>query len=162
MELWGFKRIMGRTWAVLYLSPEPLTAADLSRKLQISAGSVSMTIHELMKWGVVRKTWVPGDRRDFYQPETSIWKMVSRVFRERELFHIRDAIEAFHEAQRLLLQEDAAARRDRDEPARRTIAFVAGRVKSLLTLGEAGRRLLELVLSGTALGGTPLQDLLDE
>ena len=29
IEFWGFKRNMGRVWAVLYLSPEPLTAQDL-------------------------------------------------------------------------------------------------------------------------------------
>lgn len=162
MELWGFKRIMGRTWAMLYLSDEPLTAADLSRKLQISAGSVSMTMSELLKWGVAKKTWVPGDRRDFYQPETSIWKMVSRVFRERELSHVRDAIEAFQEAQRLLSHLQAAATDAKDEAGRRTLRFVSGRVKSLLTLSEAGQGLLELVLSGTALGGTPLKDLLDD
>ena len=28
MELWGFKRIMGRTWSVLYLSAEPLTGSQ--------------------------------------------------------------------------------------------------------------------------------------
>ena len=29
IEFWGFKRNMGRIWAVLYLSPEPLSAEDL-------------------------------------------------------------------------------------------------------------------------------------
>ena len=44
----------------------------------------------------------PGERRDYYEPETSIWKMVSRVFRERELVHIREAISAFEAAQKLV------------------------------------------------------------
>src|SRR5207248_3108787 len=29
IEFWGFKRNMGRIWAVLYLSSEPLSAEDL-------------------------------------------------------------------------------------------------------------------------------------
>jgi DNA-binding transcriptional regulator GbsR (MarR family) len=32
IEGWGFKRNMGRMWAVLYLEDHPLTAADLGGK----------------------------------------------------------------------------------------------------------------------------------
>lgn len=89
MEFWGFKRAMGRMWTILYLSEEPLSAQTLGERLSMSAGAVSMTLQELQKWGAVRKTWRPGERRDYYEPETSIWKMVSRVFRQRELLQIR-------------------------------------------------------------------------
>lgn len=106
MELWGFKRIMGRTWALLYLAETPLSAADLGDALQVSPGSVSMTVSELLKWGVVRKTWIPGDRRDFYLPETSVWKMVSRVIRERELLHVRETNDRLADAHRSLAELD--------------------------------------------------------
>src|SRR5215467_294282 len=39
MEFWGFKRVMGRLWTVLYLSGEPLTAAELCERLAISSGA---------------------------------------------------------------------------------------------------------------------------
>src|SRR5687768_14421725 len=69
MEFWGFKRNMGRVWAVMYLSPHPLTAGDLKDLLQISSGAVSMTLAELMRWGVVKKVWVQGERKDFFVGE---------------------------------------------------------------------------------------------
>ena len=28
VEFWGFKRIMGRLWTVLYLEPEPISAVN--------------------------------------------------------------------------------------------------------------------------------------
>src|SRR5215472_13383983 len=68
IELWGFKRNMGRMWAILYFTPQPLSAQDLGERLAMSAGAVSMTLAELSTWGVVKKTWVPGERRDFYEP----------------------------------------------------------------------------------------------
>mgnify|MGYP000361370169 CR=1 FL=1 len=108
MELWGFKRIMGRTWTLLYLADAPLSAADLGDALQVSPGSVSMTVSELLKWGVVKKTWVPGDRRDFYLPETSVWKMVSRVIRERELLYVRETNDRLTAAQGLLSELQAS------------------------------------------------------
>ena len=85
IEGWGFKRNMGRMWAVLYLEDHPLSAADLGERLGLSTGAVSMLLTELQQWGVVKKAWVVGERREHYEAETSIWKMVSRVFREREL-----------------------------------------------------------------------------
>src|SRR5262249_20190757 len=51
IEFWGFKRNMGRVWAVLYLSPEPLTAQDLRELLRLSSGAVSMILSELSRWG---------------------------------------------------------------------------------------------------------------
>ena len=40
MEFWGFKRNMGRVWAVLYLSSEPQSAEDLRQMLKLSSGAV--------------------------------------------------------------------------------------------------------------------------
>lgn len=102
MVLWGFKRNMGRVWTVMYLADEPLTAQTLRARLGLSSGAVSMTLNELARWGVVRKLWMPGDRRDHYVAEANVWKMVSRVVRERERAEVAEAIEAFEQALSLL------------------------------------------------------------
>jgi ABC-2 type transport system ATP-binding protein len=111
IEHWGFKRNMGRVWAVLYLEQSPLSAADLGERLSLSSGAISMLLAELVQWGVIKKAWVPGERRDHYEAETSIWKMVSRVLRERELRWIQDALEQFAAADAAL----AAGSSDRSE-----------------------------------------------
>jgi DNA-binding transcriptional regulator GbsR (MarR family) len=145
IEFWGFKRPMGRMWAMLYLSSEPLSAQELGERLAMSTGAVSMTLAELSKWGVVKKTWIPGDRRDYYEPETSIWKMVSRVFRERELAQIRAAIEIFQET---------LAEVGRDRKRHR---FVGERIEALLNLARLGEALLAAVLDGQKIDVTPLR-----
>src|SRR5207237_8974108 len=98
MEFWGFKRNMGRVWAVLYLSPEPMSAEDLRHALKLSSGAISMTLSELSRWGVVRKVWVQGERKEFYGAEVQLWRMISRVFNEREKAEIMVAIDSFTEA----------------------------------------------------------------
>ena len=100
MEFWGFKRVMGRVWTILYLRGEPLAAADLCEQLEISSGAASMTLAELEHWGVVRRTRRPGDRREYFEAETDIWKMISRVLRERELSQVQRALEVFDRAWR--------------------------------------------------------------
>ena len=94
IEFWGFKRNMGRVWSVLYLSPKPLNARDLKTRLQLSTGAVSMTINDLLRWGVVKKVWIQGERSDYFEAEHHLWKMISRVLRERELVEVERLIGA--------------------------------------------------------------------
>ncbi|MBV8761422.1 MAG: MarR family transcriptional regulator [Deltaproteobacteria bacterium] len=146
IESWGFKRNMGRMWTVLYLEDHPLTAADLAERLGLSSGAVSMLLAELTQWGAVKKSWVVGDRREHFEPETSIWKMVSRVFRDRELHWIRTALESFTEA-----QDQLEVGRD----ARRKL--IAERVAGLVQLGQVGAHLLQTMLEGEAIDSLPIK-----
>jgi DNA-binding transcriptional regulator GbsR (MarR family) len=152
MESWGFRRNMGRMWAVLYLEDHPLTAADLGERLGLSTGAVSMLVNELVQWDIIKKTWVVGERREHFEAETSMWKMISRVFRERELRWIRTAHEAFEAAGKEL---DAATGADPD--ARHKL--IAERVAGLTQLAQVGASLLETMLEGEAIDSLPIKTL---
>jgi len=155
MEFWGFKRAFGRVWAVLYLSPQPLTAQELGDRLIMSSGAVSMTTSELLKWGVVKKVWKPGDRRDYFEPETSIWKMVTRVFRERELLQVRSSIETFEGTLKALAGAMKAARPDE----KKRLKFASERLELLLGLARVGESLIQALVAGERLDPTPFQKL---
>ena len=137
MVLWGFKRNMGRVWTLLYLAGEPLSAHVLRERLQLSAGAVSMTLSELARWGVVHKVFRQGDRHDYFEAESSLWKMISRVLRERERAEVVQAIEAL---------EDALAMLDRhassDTPAR----IQRERIVQLPDLARMGRSMLDAII----------------
>ena len=148
IESWGFKRNMGRMWAVLYLDDHPLTAADLGERLGLSTGAVSMLLTELLQWGAIKKAWVVGERREHYEPETSLWKMISRVFRERELNWIKSAADAFEEAKREVRPGTDARRK-----------LIAERIASLTNLAQVGSNLLEQMLEGEAIDSLPLKTM---
>lgn len=152
IEFWGFKRNMGRIWAVLYLSPEPLTAEDLRVSLKVSSGAVSMTLNELLRWGVVRKVWVQGERKDFFTAEVQLWRMISRVFSEREKTEIVTAIEAFEEA----LTATAKLRSSSDPKIRERAELQYGRIKGLLDLARLGKKLVDTFLATAKLDAEPL------
>jgi len=146
MEFWGFKRPMGRMWTVLYLSPSPLGAAELGEQLKMSAGAVSMTLNELLKWGAVKKSWRPGERRDFYEAETSIGKLVQRVLRERELELVRQFGDALSNAEETLPRAaDSGSSRD----------FKRDRVHELQRLARLGETLLTALVAGKIVDPTP-------
>ncbi len=143
MEFWGFRRNLGRIWTVLYLSERPLTAHDLRARLKLSSGSVSMVLKELSHWGTVRKVWIQGERRDHFTAEGDLWRMVSRVFRERELVEVMEVVTSL---ERALAQLDA--REPTDDPADQVRTDVQRvRIKQLLDLSRLGRRLLEGLVS---------------
>jgi DNA-binding transcriptional regulator GbsR (MarR family) len=152
IEFWGFKRNMGRVWAVLYLSPEPLTAQDLRSALRLSSGAVSMILNDLSRWGVVRKVWIQGDRRDHFAAEVQLWRMISRVLSEREKTEIVVFMEACEEAMRFL--ESRLTAQDGRDRARAELQLE--RIKALHELARLGKRLLDGLLSTAKLDAEPL------
>lgn len=83
-SFWGFSKIMGQLYGLLYLSPKPLTLDAMAESLSISKGNVSINIRNLLRWNMVRQVWVKGDRKDFYEAETDFWKIIRGVLQERE------------------------------------------------------------------------------
>lgn len=124
IEHWGFRKALGRAWTVLFLSGEALPASALGELLLMSSGAVSMTLTELQRWGVVRRVWRPGERREFFEAETDFWKMISRVFDERERFLARSVRERLEQSVELLRGLPFAAEtRTRIERVERLRAF---------------------------------------
>lgn len=155
MEFWGFRRHMGRIWTVLYLSPDPMTTGDLAETLQLSSSAVSLSLGELVRWGAVRKTWRPGQRKDFYEAETSVWKLLRRVYERRELNLIREASEAFAEAQSRL----GEARESANAEEQRRLDHMRKRLSRLSALSKAGERLVGLLVAGRAINPGDLRSL---
>ena len=153
IEFWGFKRNMGRVWSVLYLSPEPLSADDLRKALQLSSGAVSMTLGELSRWGVVRKVWIQGERKDFYAAEVQLWRMISRVFNEREKSEIVRAIDSFEEA---LATLEKIKKTSPDPQTRARAELQQERITQLLKLAKLGKGLLDALVSTAKIDAEPL------
>jgi len=153
IEFWGFKRNMGRVWTVLYLSPDPLSAEDLRQSLQLSSGAVSMTLSELARWGVVRRVWIQGERKDFYAAEVQLWRMISRVFNEREKSEVIAAIDSFEEA---LRQLDRIRKTAPDAPTRARAELQHERITQLLELARLGKRLIDALVSTAKVDAEPL------
>jgi DNA-binding transcriptional regulator GbsR (MarR family) len=70
-QSFGVGRVIGQIYAYLYFNPTPRNLADMQEALGISKGSASTGVRQLEQWGAVRKVWVKGDRKDYY--EASDW-----------------------------------------------------------------------------------------
>jgi DNA-binding transcriptional regulator GbsR (MarR family) len=45
-------------------------------RLKVSKGNISLNIRELEKWGAVRNVWVKGSRKDFYEANLDVKKII--------------------------------------------------------------------------------------
>ena len=81
---WGINRTMAQIHALLYLSPQPLNAEQITHALQVARSNVSMSLRELQAWGVVRSVPVLGDRRDHFECMSDVWEMFQAVMDERK------------------------------------------------------------------------------
>ncbi len=156
MRFWNFKPSLGRIWAILYLSPEPLDAEEIEARTGLSTGMVSMSLQELQQWGVARRVPTEAGRRRVFAAETDMWAMVARVFRERELRLVERTIAQLEEALALL---DGAGR-GKDATAQLQSRFLVTRVRNLLGLAKAGRRLLERLSKTGSIDLSGIRDLL--
>ena len=89
-EGFGFRRHLGRTWMLLYLSDEPMTQSHLQTELGLSAGMVSTLLRELVSWGAVRTRTLPSSRRTWYEAEIDLLSYVARILERRDLPHVQD------------------------------------------------------------------------
>ena len=53
MQYWGFSAVDGKIWALLYLSPKPLSSAELGATLGLSKAMMSLSLNELLKYHVI-------------------------------------------------------------------------------------------------------------
>lgn len=76
----GLPRSLGQVYAAIYLSPSPLGLEDLMVSLEISKGNASMSVRQLAEWGAVRRIWVKGDRKDYYEATEKFADVIRHFF----------------------------------------------------------------------------------
>ena len=81
---WGINRSMAQIHALLLLTPNKLSTEEVMEELQLSRGNANMSIRELMNWNLVYKSFVPGERREYFQAEYDIWTIATRIMNERK------------------------------------------------------------------------------
>ncbi|MDE0738018.1 MAG: MarR family transcriptional regulator [Planctomycetota bacterium] len=81
---WGISRTVAQIHALLYISPEPLTAEEITTTLSVARSNVSISIKELQSWGLVKISHVIGDRRDHFETMKDVWEMFRVVMDERK------------------------------------------------------------------------------
>lgn len=81
---WGINRTVAQVHALLFLSPVPMPADEISTTLAVARSNVSTCLRELQGWGIVRVVHVLGDRRDHFESIKDVWEIFRIVSEERK------------------------------------------------------------------------------
>jgi DNA-binding transcriptional regulator GbsR (MarR family) len=80
---WGVNRTVAQVHALLYLSPEPLTAEEIADALSVARSNVSTSLKELQNWNLVQIDSRMGDRRDYFRTTADVWTLFLTVVEQR-------------------------------------------------------------------------------
>ena len=95
-RFWGFPKGVGAIFAVLYLSPAPLSLDELVRQSGLTKGAVSTNVRALARMGLVRLSSRLGDRKDYYEAKTNFYKAIRSILGERQNREFSNAIQSVH------------------------------------------------------------------
>lgn len=103
---WGINKTMAQIHALLYVSEEPLDTDEIMEILRISRGNANMNLRSLINWDLAHKVHLPGSRKDFYEGEKDVWKIMARIIKERQKREIKPIEEQLQSCLDILVHED--------------------------------------------------------
>ena len=144
----GLPRSIGEIYGCLYCSMEPLSFDDIAERLDISRGSVSGGLKTLRQLGAIKLHYVVGSRKDYFEPELSMERLVRGFIKDQFSPHLESSAERLDAVEAQLSAEPDSVRR----------AHGLQRLNTLRSWRRRAERLLPLALAVFA-GG---RDLLSE
>ena len=150
-RFWGFPKGMGAIFAVLYLSPPPLSLDEIVQETGLTKGAVSTEIRALARMGLVHRSSRLGDRKDYYEAETDFYAAIRSILKERQNSEFDRAIRSVRET--LEVMEENWVEEEEWQ-------FVYERVKALQDFFDAIDSLGKAVIRLERLGITNVQKIL--
>lgn len=80
--LYGLPDVIGRIYGVLYFAEQPMGLEEIAGELEVSKATVSINVRVLEGLECVRKVWLKGSRRDYYEAERNFTKIFSQVIKK--------------------------------------------------------------------------------
>ena len=142
-DKFGLNNIMAQLYAMLYLSDKALSLDELADRLKVSKGSSSINIRALEEYGAVKRIWVKGSRKNYYEEETNIAKVILdriKSMSQRRLLEIEETLDTSY---KIL---DTANTADKRRPAE--YAVLKDRLDKLRSFHTQAKSLLDLLNSG--------------
>ncbi|KQM55208.1 GbsR/MarR family transcriptional regulator [Chryseobacterium sp. Leaf201] len=94
---WGINRTMAQVHALLLATGKPLSTDEVMEQLEISRGNANMNLRALMDWGIVKKEFVKGDRKEYFTAEKDVWFLFKQITKERRKREIEPVISFLEE-----------------------------------------------------------------
>ena len=144
-RFWGCPKGMGAIFAVLYISPVPLSLDEIVKETGLTKGAISTEVRTLARMGLVHRSSKLADRKDYYEAENDFYKSIRSILKERQNSEFDRAIRSVQENLKEL--ESGSVSGDEAE-----VQFVRERIKALQEFFDAIDTLSRAVIKMESLG----------
>jgi len=72
----GLNKTSGQIYTFITVNNCPTSLQQIVDFLQISKGNASINVRILEEQGAIKKIWMKGDRKDYYEPLLDIWQFM--------------------------------------------------------------------------------------
>ncbi|MDX1386154.1 MAG: MarR family transcriptional regulator [bacterium] len=134
-------KVGGQIYALLFLSREPLSLDEISEILQVSKGNISVNVRLLEELKLVKKVWVKGSRRDFYEANRDYPRKLLKGFFDRIREGIDESMRLIHRCQGQL--EEALPEAGEGTDAQKDADFMMLQLNILKSFYSAAARVFE-------------------
>ncbi len=77
-KAFGLNKLMGHIVALMLFYNKPISLDDICKDLKRSKGPVSQIMRRLADKGLIRKVWLPGTRKDYYEKMPDLFEQAFR------------------------------------------------------------------------------------
>jgi DNA-binding transcriptional regulator GbsR (MarR family) len=151
---WGINRTVAQVHALLFISERALHAEEIAETLAVARSNVSVSLRELLAWGLVRVVHVLGDRRDYFEAPSDVWEMFQVILEGRRRREVDPTLAVLRECL-------AEAETGKDGHARQRLAELLGFFELTLSWFEQVRRMPRQTLARFARMGSRVAKLLE-
>jgi DNA-binding transcriptional regulator GbsR (MarR family) len=140
VQVFGLPRSIGQIYGLLFVSAKPLPMDEVVARLEISKGSASQGLSLLRSLGAVTSRPLPDDRREHFQADLNVSRLVTHFFENRlrpRLDHGERRLSAMRELVGVLAEGKVG-----DESA----AVVQTRIEALEKWQRRGRSVLPMII----------------
>lgn len=85
IRYWGFRRVHGQIWTLVYLCTDPLSGIELANALKVSKALVSPALKELEDYKLIYQVEAENDRTKRYRANPDVFGVIQQVLISREM-----------------------------------------------------------------------------
>ncbi len=139
VQVFGLPKSIGQIYGHLFVSADSLPMDDIVTRLGISKGSASQGLALLKSLGAVTSRTVPSDRREHFEADLNVSRIVTHFFENRLQSRLEHGDRRLEE----MLDLARAAKREKKDGGS---AAVLTRIQALQKWQKRGRNLLPMVV----------------
>ncbi|MAS95526.1 MAG: hypothetical protein CMO55_20185 [Verrucomicrobiales bacterium] len=139
VQLFGLPKSIGQIYGLLFVSKAPLAMDDIMSRLGISKGSASQGLSLLKSLGAVTSIEIPGERRDHYEADLNVSRIVNHFVENR----LQDRLDHAETRIKSMVKLARGIEKDSDSDSETNLLH---RIQALQKWQKRGKNLIPLIL----------------